>query len=236
VTTGDEAALLAEQLAYYEARAPEYDHWFYREARYDRGPESTTQWNSELDEARATLGAASWAGRHVIELAPGTGIWTQWLLDQGARVSVVDGSTAMVEQMRARLGVRAGDVNVEVADLFQWRPTAQFDGLFLGFFLSHVPRARLDEFWLTIASALAPGGVVGLIDSRRAEESTARDHALPDVRSEVSDRTLDDGRAFRVVKNYFEPAEHTCAARAANITLVAHDTPRFFVVGTGLLS
>lgn len=35
----DEPKLLAEQLAYYRARAGEYDQWFLREGRYDRGPE-----------------------------------------------------------------------------------------------------------------------------------------------------------------------------------------------------
>ena len=32
-------ALLAEQRAYYRARAPEYDEWWQRHDRYDRGPD-----------------------------------------------------------------------------------------------------------------------------------------------------------------------------------------------------
>ena len=35
----DERKLLDEQMAYYRARADEYDEWFFREGRYDRGPE-----------------------------------------------------------------------------------------------------------------------------------------------------------------------------------------------------
>jgi demethylmenaquinone methyltransferase/2-methoxy-6-polyprenyl-1,4-benzoquinol methylase len=31
--------ILAEQLAYYRARASEYDEWFQREGRYDHGHE-----------------------------------------------------------------------------------------------------------------------------------------------------------------------------------------------------
>jgi hypothetical protein len=34
-------ALLEGQLAYYRARAEEYDEWFFRRGRHDRGPE----WN-----------------------------------------------------------------------------------------------------------------------------------------------------------------------------------------------
>lgn len=236
MTADGDAALLAEQLAYYEARAPEYDHWFYREDRYDRGPESTARWNTELDDARATLARGGWAGRRVLELAPGTGIWTQWLIERGAHVAVVDGSTAMIEQMRARLGARATEVDVTIANLFEWRPSTRYEGLFMGFFLSHVPRARLSEFWATIASALAPGGVVGVIDSRRAEESTARDHVLPARGSEISERALDDGRMYRVVKNYYAPADHARAAAAAGIDLTATESAHFFVVATGTRS
>lgn len=185
--------------------------------------------------ARATLADLDWRDREVLELAPGTGIWTQWLLDRGARVSVVDGSPAMVARMRERLGARAGEVAVTIADLFSWRPARRYDGLFAGFFLSHVPRDRFDAFWTTIAGALAPGGVVGFVDSRRAEESTAADHVLPEPTSEVSDRRLDDGREFRVVKNYYEPAEYAAAAARAGVDLAAVATDRFFVVGTGRL-
>ena len=34
-----QAALLQEQIAYYRARAGEYDQWFLREGHYDHGPE-----------------------------------------------------------------------------------------------------------------------------------------------------------------------------------------------------
>ena len=35
--TEDLQGILAEQKQYYEARAQEYDEWFYRKGRYDRG-------------------------------------------------------------------------------------------------------------------------------------------------------------------------------------------------------
>jgi demethylmenaquinone methyltransferase/2-methoxy-6-polyprenyl-1,4-benzoquinol methylase len=34
----DDRQLLDQQMAYYHARGPEYDEWFLREKRYDRGP------------------------------------------------------------------------------------------------------------------------------------------------------------------------------------------------------
>ena len=38
-------------VAYYEARAAEYDDWYLRRGRYERGPVHDVAWAAELDEA-----------------------------------------------------------------------------------------------------------------------------------------------------------------------------------------
>src|SRR5215218_4819394 len=38
-------------VAYYEARAPEYDDWYRRRGRYARGPVHDAAWDAELDAA-----------------------------------------------------------------------------------------------------------------------------------------------------------------------------------------
>jgi hypothetical protein len=38
VSVRDLDAILAEQIEYYEARAPEFDEWLERKGRYDYGP------------------------------------------------------------------------------------------------------------------------------------------------------------------------------------------------------
>jgi demethylmenaquinone methyltransferase/2-methoxy-6-polyprenyl-1,4-benzoquinol methylase len=44
------------------------------------------------------------------------------------------------------------------ADLFAWQPARRYDFVFMSFWLSHVPAARFDGFFDTVARALAPGG------------------------------------------------------------------------------
>ena len=68
--------LLQHQIDYYRARAPEYDEWFYRHGRYDRGEAHTRQWESEAQQVRDQLHSVSKLN-HILEMAPGTGIWTQ---------------------------------------------------------------------------------------------------------------------------------------------------------------
>ena len=44
----DDDAVLAEQRAYYKARPAEYDEWWQRRGRFDRGPESAEEWDREV--------------------------------------------------------------------------------------------------------------------------------------------------------------------------------------------
>ena len=47
--------LVDEQIRYYRHRAPEYYEWFYRQGRYDYGPDHRRQWHHELAEAREAI-------------------------------------------------------------------------------------------------------------------------------------------------------------------------------------
>ncbi|MEZ4655378.1 MAG: hypothetical protein R3E12_17755, partial [Candidatus Eisenbacteria bacterium] len=56
-------ALLGDQLEYYQARAGEYDQWFLREGRYDRGEELNQLWFEEVALVQAALARAHPGGR-----------------------------------------------------------------------------------------------------------------------------------------------------------------------------
>lgn len=46
---------LQEQVDYYRARASEYDEWFYRIGRYDRGREINQRWFNEVAVVKSAL-------------------------------------------------------------------------------------------------------------------------------------------------------------------------------------
>jgi len=146
--------LLEGQLAYYRARADEYDDWFLRRERHDRGPEWNRRWFSELDKIRQELGRFGPLGR-VLELACGTGLWTV-LARHATSVTAVNASPEVLGINRARLreAGRETAVRYVAADLFDWRPDAAYDAVFFGFWLSHVPPERFERFWDLVGSAL----------------------------------------------------------------------------------
>jgi len=220
--------LIEQQKDYYRARAGEYDEWFQREGRYDRGPEHRARWFAEVDEVRAALERFRPAGR-VLELACGTGWWTEQLVRFADSVTAVDASDEVLELNRRRVG--DAKVRRERADIFAWRPDAAYDVVFFSFWLSHVPPERFDGFWAMVREALAPGGRVFFIDSLRTELSTATDHRLAGEGDVVLERKLNDGRRFHIYKVFYDPAELTAKLNSIGWRAEVRATGSFFLHG-----
>jgi SAM-dependent methyltransferase len=226
---GDDG-LLEEQKAYYRARAAEYDEWFLRRGRYDYGPEFRAAWDAEVAEVQRRLDDFRPAGR-VLEIAAGTGWWTERLLRHAAHVTALDASAETLALNRARVGTDR--VRHVQADVFAWTPDAAYDVVFFGFWLSHVPPARFAELWGRVRAALAPGGRVFFVDSLRSERSTARDHVLSAEGDVVMQRKLNDGRSFRIVKVFYDPERLERDLGKLGWHVDVRATEQFFLHGAG---
>lgn len=231
VKAGQRDEVLHEQLAYYRARAGEYDEWFLRTGRYDRGEEATEQWFSEVSIVEERLAALGSLGS-CLELAAGTGLWSQKLLAKCDRLTVVDGSAEMLAQCRERLGPEA-KVRYLEADLFEWRPKEQFDTVYFSFWLSHVPPERFGSFWQLVKAALRPGGRCFFLDSLYVDTSTAANHVLPEREEITLERKLNDGRSFRIYKVFHDPGALTEAIREQGIEVNVEGTGTYFYTGLG---
>jgi demethylmenaquinone methyltransferase/2-methoxy-6-polyprenyl-1,4-benzoquinol methylase len=180
--------LLAEQVAYYRALAPDYDV------------------NSPLphdDASRAALAAALSAFQprgEVLELACGTGQWTAELVRHASRVTAVDAAPEMLALASARVGgERARFVE---ADIFGWRPEQRYDVVFFSAWLSHVPPQHFDRFWALLDACLIDSGRVFLIDELPAVE--AQEQPVPGAVAPAVERPLGGGTGH-VVKVFYEP-------------------------------
>ncbi len=245
--------ILAEQLAYYRARAGEYDDWFYRRGRYDWGAELNAKWFAEADLVRLALRALG-PVETALELACGTGIWTEEVAQVAREVTALDGSPEVLEINRLRLAMaerrsptrradalaeRAGSetgaplITHRQADLFAWEPDREFDLVVFCFWLSHVPEERLDAFLDMVRRATRPGGRVFLLDSRNESTSMAKNHDRPTVETGVRVRKLNDGREYRVVKRFHEPEALTERFRQHGFEADLRTTPSYFLYGVG---
>lgn len=222
---------LQEMKVYYQERAHEYDQWFYRQGRYDQGPALNARWFAEADEVFTALNALQLTG-DVLELAPGTGIWTERVIRTASSVTAVDASSEMLAINRAR--VASERVFYVQADLFSWQPERTYDGVLFCFWISHIPLERLDAFLRSVAAMLRPGGKVFFVDGRRELSGTAINHQLPAQESQVMTRILNDGRSFEIVKNFYDPADLAMRCTRAGLDVSVRETATYFLYGYGM--
>ncbi len=221
---------LLQQIEYYRARAGEYDQWFYRQGRYDHGSELNRLWFLETQEVADALAVFKPSGS-VLELACGTGNWTGHLLRHATDLTAVDATPEVLALHRQK----HPDAKIEYveADLFAWEPPRQWDVVFFGFFLSHVPPEKFEPFWRLVEAALRPGGRFFLVDSLREESSGAADHQLPTGSDVKMTRRLNDGREFSVYKVFYEPDELETRLRKLGWNATASQTAHYFLHAEG---
>lgn len=225
--------ILKEQADYYRARASQYDDWFYRRGRFDHGEELNQKWFQEVEQVRQHLRSLD-PVESVLELACGTGIWTEELVRIGKHVTALDISEEVIAINRQKLP-NANNVEYRLTDLFTWQPDKTYDLVFFGFWLSHVPPKLLNKFLEKVAQAVHPGGRVYLVDSRPHSTSGAKTN--PTRHEDIyAIRTLDDGREYKIVKMYYDPLvlQNTFMHYAIDATIRC--TESYFLYGDGLKS
>ena len=202
--------VLAQQVDYYRARAPQYDQWWLRTGRYALAPEREAEWDVEVARLEAAVDDLRPRGK-VLELACGTGLWTVRLLRHAERIVAVDASREVIAINRGRTGGRG--VEYVEADVLSWEPPDRFDVVFFSFWLSHVPPSRFVTFWNLVGQALEPDGRAIFIDNLWGD-GTWKEGPRPETFEQVRSDAGDD-REYRIVKVYYEPDE--LAGRLASL-------------------
>jgi demethylmenaquinone methyltransferase/2-methoxy-6-polyprenyl-1,4-benzoquinol methylase len=166
-------------------------------------------------------------------LACGTGIWTKELLVRADHVTAIDASLEMISINRAKLN--APQVEYQQYDLFNWQPNEEYDLVFFGFWLSHVPPEKVIPFLQKVAQAVKVGGYVFMADSLRAEQtSTAKDTNPEADSNHILIRTLNDGRSFQIVKVYHTPSGLRDYFTAAGLRADVYTTQNYFIYASSI--
>jgi ubiquinone/menaquinone biosynthesis C-methylase UbiE len=175
---------------YYAQRAQVYERVYYKPER-----------QSDLRAMESAL-AAPFAGRHVLEVACGTGWWTP----HGARLAGSWLATDLNPETMAIAQSKAmpASVRFTVVDAYTLAGIEQqrFDGAFAGFWWSHVPLARLSAWLALLHSRLQPGARVVLLDNRFVAGSSTAISRRDDKGNTYQRRALDDGSEHEVLKNF----------------------------------
>ena len=209
----------AAMRTYYNQRAAEYDQWYLREGAF-AGRENAERWHAEVALLRARV--QEFGHGRLLEIASGTGWWTQHLARRAA-VTALDFAPAMLGQLAARLQAQGLPAERVRGDAYALPfGAAGFDCAFFGFWLSHVPHARRPAFLAELRRVLAPGGTVMVVDSA----PTAPEHT-PGAEF-LHERVLNDGTRHQVLKILHTPASMSQALAPLGSIAESWSTGTFF--------
>ena len=183
-----------ELLDYYRRRAAEY------EAIYAK-PERQT----DLTLLRQAI-PAKLRGARVLEIACGTGYWTQLVSEVAKELVATD---LAEEPMRiAQSKSYRKQPTFSLADAYALPESlGRFDAALAIFWWSHIPRQRIGEFLSSLHARLEPGARVVLMDNSFVEGSSTPVSEIDAQGNTYQLRRLGDGSRIRVLKNFPDEAE-----------------------------
>ncbi len=193
---------------YYAQRAAEYERIYAKPER-----------QADLSALRVLI-RKMFFRRKVLELACGTGYWTEVIAASAAHVTAIDVNEEVLSIARtksypeSRVEILRGDCN-SPPDFGR-----SHDALFAGFWWSHVPLENLGSFLATATSSVAPGALIAFLDNRYVEGSSTVLSRRDAGGNTFQTRTLDDGSAHEVLKNF--PSEGEVIRRASRCGWGAH--------------
>lgn len=188
-----EQDLIGEMNRYYDARAPLHDELM------------SYAGSDAMEERLAPLIALfeeDVRGRDVLEVACGTGNWTQVLARRARSVVATDVNESVLDIARAKRYEGAA-VRFEVADAYALEGVGgPFDAAFAADWWSHIPKGAIPAFLSALHGSLRRGARVVMIDMLPHEGlrlGTPRYDAAGNL---IHRRALPDGREYDVVKNF----------------------------------
>ena len=185
----------SDLITYYARRAQEYEQVY-------RKPER----QAEIGQL-ANYVTPTFRDQSVLEIACGTGYWTQHLAQTARSVIATDVSPEVIAVASTK-DMSRQNVTFKLADLYELpKPDQCFDAGFGGFIWSHIPRSRRSEFLVSLHRQVRKGGNVVFIDNRCVAGSSTPLCAKDEEGNTFQKRQLENGEEYMVLKNFPSEAE-----------------------------
>ena len=178
-----------EMKDYYAARAKEYDK-IYAKPERQQDLRAIEQWLP-----------TKFADAEVLEVAAGTGYWTQFIAPVAKRMLALDASQETFSIAKTRAG--CAGVDWVVGDAYQMPLAGQkFDAVFAGFWFSHIPLEKLPAYVKYLNGFLNPGARVIFLDNLYVAGNSTPLSERDAAGNTYQTRPLADGSTHKVLKNY----------------------------------
>ena len=202
---------------YYAERAPQYERVYHKPER-----------QADLQKLNRIV-TEGFIRKVVLEVACGTGYWTEIVSHVAASVVALDINEEVLAFARTK-PCAPGRVTFMRGDAFQLPKLPRgFDAALVGFWWSHVPKQRLRTFLTGLHAALEPRAQVMFFDnayvdgsstpvSRKDSDGNPVSHRDADGNT-YQERVLDGGSTHQIVKNFptAEEMRATLAGMGENV-------------------
>jgi SAM-dependent methyltransferase len=174
---------------YYRSRAPEYERFYQNPAR-----------QNDLARLRAWL-IDYVRGRTILEVAAGTGYWTEVAAPVCNAITATDSVTeTLAVAAKRRLGRHVDVLAADAYDLPQF--ASKFDVGMAHLWWSHVEKQRQLEFLSQFMGCLKPDALVLMIDQVYVEGICPPASRHDEWHNRYELRELQNGAMYEIVKNY----------------------------------
>jgi 2-polyprenyl-3-methyl-5-hydroxy-6-metoxy-1,4-benzoquinol methylase len=176
-------------IAYYKARAKEYEKIYLKPERQD-----------ELKSATSIL-QNIFANKTVFEIACGTGFWTEKIAQTATSIFATDINQAVIEVAEQKQYEKS-NVTFGLENIFNLSDNTNYECLFGGFIWSHIKLQDLDKFLDAVNNKTSPGSIVVFMDNNFVEDSN---HPITNTDQEgntFQTRNLEDATTHLVLKNF----------------------------------
>lgn len=185
-----------DMVRYYRDRAKEYEQVY--EWRDAHRQEEQTKMGLEMTEALRK--------KRILDIGCGTGYWAQKLSTVATNITGIDVNEAVLEIARSKQF--SCPVEFLRMDAYDMRfPDVTFTGALAFFWLSHIPRERLNDWIDHMHSQLEPGAQVFIADNTYIAGIGGELIRKPNDENTYKLRTLNDGSQHIIIKNFFETGE-----------------------------
>ena len=179
-----------EMEKYYAKRASEYEEIYAKPERQE-----------SIKESKELL-KNYFRGKNVLEIACGTGYWTEPISEVSANILATDLNNEVLEIARSKkYGSRVDFIQDDsyVLDKIQ----TKYDSLFAGFWLSHVPKAKLKNFIEVVHGKLNNHAMVVFMDNLYVHGSSTPISRTDEEGNTYQIRKLKDNSQHEVLKNFY---------------------------------
>ena len=141
-------------------------------------------------------------GLSILEVACGTGYWTKTISHSTNSILSTDYNNEVLEIARSR-EYATEEVEFVQDDAYSLtKVSGSFNAGFAGFFWSHIPLNKIDDFLDTFHSKLQSGSKVVFIDNSFVEGSSTPISRTDKEGNTYQLRKLDNGKEFEILKNF----------------------------------